>query len=105
MSGDAPAWPVWEISGPGEDLLIENTDTGEQIFIEGEFGEVVTIDTKAGDIYSESFTQGELWDRTSLDSVLFPLQSGNNSIRVTMVNARPDSEVRLRYREVFRAGH
>lgn len=105
VSGDAPAWPVWEISGPGEDLLIENTDTGEQIFIEGEFGEVVTIDTKAGDIYSESFTQGELWDRTSLDSVLFPLQSGNNSIRVTMVNARPDSEVRLRYREVFRAGH
>lgn len=105
VSGDAPAWPVWEIVGPGEDLLIESVDTGEQIFIEGEFGEVVTIDTRAGDIYSASFSQGELWDRVSIESVLFPLQPGNNSIRMTMVNARPDSEVRLRYREVFRAGH
>ena len=105
VSGDAPAWPVWEIVGPGEDLLIESVDTGEQIFIEGEFGEVVTIDTRAGDIYSASFAQGELWNRVSIESVLFPLQPGNNSIRMTMVNARPDSEVRLRYREVFRAGH
>ena len=105
VSGDAPAWPVWEIVGPGEDLLIESVDTGEQIFIEGEFGEVVTIDTRAGDIYSASFAQGELWNRVSIESVLFPLQPGSNNIRMTMVNARPDSEVRLRYREVFRAGH
>lgn len=105
IAGDAPAWPVWEIHGPGEDLLIESVDTGDRIFIEGEFGEVVTVDTRQGDIYSETYSQGELWDRVSLDSVLFPLKPGNNSVKVTMVNARPDSEVRLRYREVFRAGH
>lgn len=105
IAGDAPAWPVWEIHGPGEDLLIESMDTGERIFIEGTFGEVVTVDTRLGDIYSETYSQGELWDRVSLDSVLFPLKPGNNSIKVTMVNARPNSEVRLRYREVFRAGH
>lgn len=105
IAGDAPAWPVWEVVGPGEDLLIESVDTGERIFIEGEFGEIVTIDSKLGDISSASFTNGELWDRVSLDSVLFPLKPGRNRIRMTMVNARPDSEVRLRYREVFRAGH
>lgn len=105
IQGDAPAWPVWEIDGPGEDLLIEDTKTGNRIFIEGDFGETVTVDTKQGDIFSSSFTHGELWDRVSLDSVLFPLQPGNNSIRITMVNARPNSEIRLRYREVFKAGH
>ncbi|MGO3895348.1 phage distal tail protein [Brevibacterium aurantiacum] len=105
IKGDAPAWPIWEVIGPGEDLLIENIDTGERVFIEGEFGEKVTIDTKLGDIYSDSFTRGELWDRVSRDSDLFPLTPRLNQIKITMVNARPDSEVRLKYRETWRAGH
>ena len=105
IQGDAETWPIWEVTGPGEDLLIEQVSTGERVFIEGEFGETVTIDAKLGDIYSDTFTQGELWDRTSLDSVLFPLKPGKNRVKITMVNARPDSEIRLRYREVFRAGH
>lgn len=105
IQGDAEAWPIWEVDGPGEDLLIENVRTGERIFIEGEFGETVTIDTRAGDIYSDTFTRGELWDRVSLDSVLFSLSPGRNRIKITMVNARPNSEVRLRYRETWRAGH
>lgn len=105
IRGDAETWPVWEVTGPGEDLLIEKVSTGERVFIEGEFGETVTIDAKRGDIYSDTYTQGELWDRTSLDSVLFSLNPGVNRVKITMVNARPDSEIRLRYREVFRAGH
>lgn len=105
IKGDAETWPVWEVTGPGEDLLIEQVSTGERIFIEGEFGETIIIDAKRGDIYSDTFTHGELWDRTSLDSVLFPLKPGVNRVKITMVNARPDSEIRLRYREVFRAGH
>lgn len=105
IRGDAETWPVWEVTGPGEDLLIEKVSTGERVFIEGEFGETVTIDAKRGDIYSDTYTQGELWDRTSLDSVLFSLDPGVNRVKITMVNARPDSEIRLRYREVFRAGH
>lgn len=105
ISGDAGAWPIWEVEGPGEDLLIEDVRTGERIFIEGEFGETVTVDTRAGDIYSDTFTHGELWDRVSLDSVLFALAPGRDRIKITMVNARPNSEVRLRYRETWRAGH
>ena len=105
IKGDAETWPIWEITGPGEDLLIESVETGERVFIEGEFGETVTVDAKLGDIYSDTFTHGELWDRTSLDSVLFPLKPGINRIKITMVNARPNSEIRLRYREVYRAGH
>ena len=65
----------------------------------------MTINAQTGDISSDTFTRGELWDRVSLDSELFALAPGRNRIKITMVNARPDSMVRLRYRETFRAGH
>jgi hypothetical protein len=105
ISGDAECWPTWNVTGPGEDLLIENVTTGERIFISGEFGENVTIDTKNGDIYSDTYQHGELWKRVSLDSVLFPLAPGENRVIITMVNARPNSEVVLTYQETWKAGH
>ena len=106
IQGDAEAWPIWEIDGPGEDLLIENVRTGERIFIEGEFGETVTIDTRptVADIYSDSSQDGELWERVADDYTLFPLTPGENRIKITMVNARPNSVVRLRYSETWLAG-
>src|SRR5699024_4250751 len=106
IQGDANAWPIWEITGPGEDLLIENTETEERIFIRGEFGEKVTIDTRPtiADIYSETEDDGELWERVDDDYKLFPLKPGLNKIRITMVNARPNSLVILRYSETWLAG-
>lgn len=106
IQGDANAWPIWEITGPGEDLLIENTETKERIFIQGEFGEKVTIDTRPtiADIYSETEDDGELWERVDDDYKLFPLKPGLNKIRITMVNARPNSLVILRYSETWLAG-
>jgi hypothetical protein len=105
ISGDAECWPTWNVTGPGEDLLIENVTTGERIFISGEFSENVTIDTKNGDIYSDTYQHGELWERVSLDSVLFPLAPGENRVIITMVNARPNSEVVLTYQETWKSGH
>src|SRR5690625_2044566 len=106
IQGDANAWPIWEITGPGEDLLIENTETKERIFIQGEFGEKVNIDTRPtiAHIYSETKDEGELWERVDDDYRLFPLNPGLNKIRITMVNARPNSLVRLRYSETWLAG-
>lgn len=106
VSGDANAWPVWEISGPGEDLLIENSDTGEHVFIQGEFTEDVTVDHRptVADIYTDSLIDGELWQRVDDDYSFFPLTPGLNQVKVTMVNARPNSEVKLRYSETWLAG-
>lgn len=106
IQGDAPAWPIWEVDGPGEDLLIENTSTGDRIFIEGEFDETVTIDTRPtiADIYSGAAPDGELWERVADDYTLFPLEPGRNRIKITMVNANPKTEVRLRYSETWLAG-
>ena len=107
VHGDAEVWPTWTIDGPGEDLLIQNDVTGERIFISGEFGEQVTVVTRPQeqDVFSMSSDRGGLWDRVSLDSVLFPLQPGENRIRMSMVNAKPSSAVTLSYRERYRAGH
>ena len=106
IQGDANAWPIWEVTGPGEDLLIENIETEERIFIRGEFGEKVTIDTRPtiADIYSETDDDGELWERVDDDYQLFPLKPGLNKIKITMVNARPNSLVILRYSETWLAG-
>lgn len=105
IGGDAPVWPTWEIEGPGEDLLIQNDKTGERIFVNGSFTAPVTIDTREQDIYSQSIGDGSLWEKVSKDSVLFQLDPGLHRIRITLVNARPDSSVKLRYRETWRAGH
>ena len=106
IQGDAEAWPIWEVTGPGEDLLIQNDDTGERISIRGQFGEKVTITTRPQeqDITSESEMRGSLWERVSDDSVFFPLKPGINRIRMSMVNGKPESTVTLRYREAFKAG-
>lgn len=103
---DAEAWPIWEIDGPGEDLLIENVRTGERIFINGEFTETVTIDTRPtiADIYSTTEDDGQLWERVDDDYKLFPLTPGENRIKITMVNANPKSVVRLKYSETWLAG-
>lgn len=107
VHGDAEVWPTWTIDGPGEDLLIQNDVTGERIFISGDFGEQVTVVTRPQeqDIFSMFSDRGGLWDRVSLDSVLFPLQPGENRVRMSMVNAKPSSAVTLSYRERYRAGH
>lgn len=106
IQGDAEAWPVWEVTGPGEDLLIQNDATGEKIFIEGQFGEKVTITTRPQeqDVTSASAMDGSLWERVSEDSTFFPLQPGINRIRMSMVNGKPESTVTLKYVEQWMAG-
>ena len=59
------------------------------------------------DIYSDSMRDGEWWASVNEDAPeeLITLAPGQNLIRVTMVNAHPQSKVRLLYRETYRAGH
>lgn len=93
VEGDAAAAPVWEITGPGEDLVIES-EAG-RIQIDGEFaaGEVVRVNTVTGRITPDR------WDDTSLDSRLFHLPVGTSTIHVSMVGATTDTMVRLVWQE------
>lgn len=107
VEGDAEAWPTWEVTGPGADLLIENVTTGDRIFVAGEFTETVTIVTRPQeqDITSPGATAGELWDRVSVDSVLFPLPPGESLVKISLVGASAASKVVMTYREAWKAGY
>lgn len=109
IAGDADAEAVLIIDGPGEDLEVVNETTSQRIFITGDIDETLTIDSRGGwqDIYSDSMRDGEWWARVNDDAPeeLITLAPGQNLIRVTMVNAHPQSNVRLLYRETYRAGH
>ena len=109
VAGDADAEAVLIIDGPGEDLEVVNETTSQRIFITGDIDETLTIDSRGGwqDIYSDSMRDGEWWARVNEDAPeeLITLAPGQNLIRVTMVNAHPQSKVRLLYRETYRAGH
>ena len=109
IAGDADAEAVLIIDGPGEDLEVVNETTAQRIFITGDIEETLTIDSRGGwqDIYSDSMRDGEWWARVNEDAPeeLITLAPGQNLIRVTMVNAHPQSNVRLLYRETYRAGH
>lgn len=106
VSGDEDAYPVWTIYPPGADLLIEcENGCGKRLFLSGEIDEPVTFDSRTEEITSPSMTNGELWDRMSLDSQFFTLPPGKNRVRISMVGATGTSTVRLAYREAFRAGH
>lgn len=108
IQGDADAEAVLVVTGPGEDLEVVNETTGQRIFIAGEIDEPITIDARplVQDIYSESRQNGEWWKFVNDDAPLelITLRPGVNRVRVTMVNAHPDSKVELLYRETYHAG-
>lgn len=95
IAGDGEAYPVWEVTGPGEDLII--SDGVSEVRIDGMFkpGEVVRIDTRDGRITPDR------WADVPVDSRLFALQPGRSVLTVTMVGASEDTTVLLSYRERF----
>lgn len=99
IGGEGPVYPAWEIHGPGEDLrIVRGTD---RIAIDGVLraGESILIDTATGRIVPDR------WEDVSLDTTLFPLVPGAQTVTVTMVGATTDTQVRLTYRERHLEGY
>lgn len=105
MVGDAPTHPVWTVTPPGDDLTIKHVETGHRFFLGGTLTETVTIDMEAGSLTSVTYPNGELWDRVSLDSRLFELDPGPNTLEFSMVNATANSMVHVTYSPRFLAGY
>ncbi|MEV8166224.1 phage tail domain-containing protein [Rothia kristinae] len=105
VQGQEPVWPVWTVTGPGEDLTI--TSGGKRIRIDGALkaGEVITIDTANGDVYNGENLNGELWSRVSLDTELFQLQPGAQDVQVTLTGASEASMLTLAYEPLYLAGY
>jgi hypothetical protein len=108
-SGQAEAWPVWTITGPGTDPTLTNLTTGEVLALDLALGagDVVTIDTSERGAKAKTIADQDganLWPFASPTSVLWPLERGLNSIRVEMGNTDGSSSVDLSYRRRWAGG-
>lgn len=103
IEGDAPVWPKWTITGPGEDVLLES-GRGERLFIPGRIDTPITVITEPmrQTIRDES---SQIWDRVPVGKDdLFPLRPGRNKVTVSMVNATAASKIEMDYAEQWKAG-
>lgn len=101
VEGDAPTWPVWSITPPGEDLLIKRPATGERFYIDGILTKPLEIDMEEGRV--EDVAGTDLWARVALDSRLFQLDPGPNRLEFSMINATAASAVTAAYRPRYLA--
>lgn len=99
IQGAGPVLPVWEVVGPGEDLVISNGR--DRIEVGGAFaaGSPVVLDAASGRITPDR------WADVSLRSRLFALDPGPQTITVTLVGATTETLVRLTYRERYLEGY
>lgn len=106
-NGDAEAWPVWDIWGPGENPTITNLNTGKRIALSREpvilgAGETITIDTRPGQKTVVGNDGENLFPMLTLDSSLWAFPKGSTAVRVEMSGATQSSQVMARYRERWR---
>lgn len=105
VEGDAPTAPMWMITPPGDDLLIEHVDTGAKFFMDGLITEPISLDMKTGRLVAETEQDGQLWDRVSVDSRIFELTPGHNRLKFVMAGATELSRVDITYTPQYLAGY
>lgn len=103
-TGDDEAWPVWTITGPGAGIVLRNVTTGKSLTLSTTLltGESIVIDTRPG--YKTVVRQdgSNLWPDVDVTSSLWPLQVGNNAIRLEMSGATVGTSVlQVTYRRKY----
>ena len=99
VAGDADAWPVWTIRGPGTPQITNET-TGEHIQFDDltlSEGEVLVVGTEPG-VKTVEVDGDSVYDKLTLDSTLFALSPGPNTLAIDLDDGDDESLVRLRYR-------
>jgi hypothetical protein len=99
-NGDMPAWPIWEITGPGSGLVqLVNADTGETIQFSRSLalGETITIDTRPG-IKTVRAADGSNEFRSLGLSQLFALAPGATTVYLSVGGAETETTIKLRFR-------
>lgn len=99
--GDVEAWPLWQIDGPGNTIILENESTGKitSLPITLALGEFVNIDTRPRHktvIKNGTTNIYSLLDKT-VGSSLWPLQSGSNQIKLQMNGATGISLISIQF--------
>lgn len=103
--GDKPAFPVWEVLGPGSDFEATNVTTGAVFTVSGtiDTDEAVIVDTRHGQQDVRGADNANLWSRLSDDGELWPLRPGPQDVTLALTGATAESLVRVTFRPRMRS--
>lgn len=96
---DAPSYPIWTVTGPGDALVLTNTTTGHRIEVDAAIGDgqTVIIDTRPGHQSVRSGTGANLMGSLASDPALWPLVEGVNEVSALLTNATGNSRIAAVY--------
>lgn len=96
LPGDADAYPVWTITGPGTPIL-NNLTTGRGFEFKTagalDAGQVVTIDTRPDRLTVIDDSDADLYGSLEEFPDLWTLETGENVLQVEMTDSTDDSKV------------
>lgn len=101
MPGDAPAYPVWEITGPLTEIKVVHADTAAEwrLAITLTAGQKVTVDTDPRNLRVLGPTGSSVWANLIPPYYdMFPLLPGNNTIQVTLTGSTAASSIKMNVR-------
>lgn len=103
--GDAPAWPVWTITGPGTTPVLRNVTSGKHLQSSVVLGatDQMIIDTRPNQKTVNDGAGSNLFHTLTATSELFPIELGFNTIEIGFNTATTtdDTLVDLSYRRNF----
>lgn len=92
---DAPAYPLWTVTGPGTALVLTNQTTGKTITVNATLtsGQTMVIDTRPG---YQSVRRGDgtnLMSSVTSDPALWPLTESINQVTAVLTGASAASRI------------
>lgn len=97
-AGDLDVWPVWEITGPGENPSITHAETGHELSltVTMDAGEVITIDTASGQVRDPA--GANLFGLVDRPVNFWSIPAGGAMVTVTVTDADAGTRVAARLR-------
>ena len=92
---DAPSYPVWTITGPGDSLVLTNNTTGRTIEVNSPVADnqTIVIDTRPGMQSVRSGSGTNLMHTLASDPALWSLVEGVQQVTALLTNAGPNSRI------------
>ncbi|KPL70122.1 hypothetical protein ADN00_18955 [Ornatilinea apprima] len=96
---------MWTVYGPGENLKVVNFTTNQELEVGITLNQEDTleIDTRLGYKAVKKGDGSNQFFRLSPESVLWPLQRGENQVQIELSNTNESSKVIVHYVERFLA--
>lgn len=102
-TGDVPAYPIWFIRGPIQDVVINNGTQSFSFEVPIADGETITINTETGQVTDDLGTNR--YSDLGPAPKLFRIEPGVSAVTVNGVAATAAAEVRLNFLPLYEVVH